>query len=346
LELRFSLPCAWRGARSKLGRMRLHFLILLAVSLNCGAAEPRGGGQPTVYQGMADASAAVTVGTNFFIVADDEDNHLRLYHRHRPGAPIKSFDLTEFLEVKGRFLEADIEGGARIGNRAFWIGSHGRNRVGKERFNRCRLFATDIAGEGESVTLTPVGRPYTNLLEDLTKDPRLSQFRLSRAARRAPKEAGALNIEGLAATPGGGLLIGFRNPIPNAQALLVPLLNPNEVVFGATPRLGAPIQIDLGGLGVRDLIHFEGSYLILAGPFHERGPFRLYRWEEGSLRPEIIPSSDFGDAHPEAVLVYPDTGLREIQILSDDGTQLVNGSPAKQTSDRQKRSFRSFWVVP
>jgi hypothetical protein len=33
---------------------------------------------------------------------------------------------------------------------------------------------------------------------------------------------GGLNIEGLAATPDGQLLIGFRNPLSEGKALLLP----------------------------------------------------------------------------------------------------------------------------
>jgi hypothetical protein len=298
---------------------------------------------PMRYHGMADASGAVAVGTNLFVAADDEDNTLRLYRSDQAGPPLKQFDCNAFLEVHGKSLEADLEAGARLGDRAFWIGSHGRNRNGKGRSNRCRLFATDIKVENGEVTLTPVGKSYKSLLDDLIGDPRFERLHLAAAARLAPKEANALNIEGLSATAEGQLLLGFRNPIPEGKALLIPLLNPNEVVEGQAARLGSAMQLDLGGLGIRDIAFYQGTYLIIAGPYHGGGPFKIYRWAGGHSEPERLHGLDFGDAHPEALIIYPQNGLRDIQILSDDGKLDTDGDPNRELPMPQ-RTFRSFWV--
>jgi hypothetical protein len=50
---------------------------------------------------------------------------------------------------------------------------------------------------------------------------------LAQAAGQSPEAACGLNIEGLAATAGAALLIGFRNPLDQGRALLLPLLNPS-----------------------------------------------------------------------------------------------------------------------
>jgi hypothetical protein len=278
-------------------------------------------------------------------VADDEDNILRLYRSDMGGPPIKEFDCNAFLEVRGKSLEADLEAGARIGDRAFWIGSHGRNKNGKERPNRCRLFATDISMVGGEVTLTPVGKPYKGLLDDLIRDARFEQLHFPAAARLMPKEAGALNIEGLSATPEGHLLIGFRNPIPEGNALLIPLLNPNEVIEGKTALFDPAIQLDLGGLGIRDIAYYDGTYIISAGPYHGGGPFHFYRWLGTGTQPERILVEDLGDYHPEAIIIYPDKGLREMQILSDDGKREVDDISNRDLPIGQ-RTFRSFWIAP
>ena len=181
------------------------------------------------------------------------------------GASIKEFDCSAFLRLEGKSPEADLEGAARLGDRAFWIGSHGRNKDGKERLNRRCLFATDIRAMDGEVALVPVGKPYRRLLDDLINDSRFAQFHLAEAARHAPKEAGALNTEGLSATADGHLLIGFRNPIPGGHALLIPLLNPNEVIEGKPARFDPAVQLDLGGLGIRDIAYHEGIYIIIGG---------------------------------------------------------------------------------
>src|SRR5690349_19102937 len=271
-------------------------VFLLFSSIACGcAAEKLTVVRPMEYSGMRDASAAVAVSSNLFIVADDEKNTLRLYSTDHAGPPLKEFDFNAFLEVTSKSPEADLEGAALLGNRAFWIGSHGRNKDGKIRPNRCRLFATDVAINNGEVTLTPFGKPYKGLLDDLVRDSRFAEFHLAEASMKAPKEPDALNIEGLSATPEGHLLIGFRNPAPHGKALLIPLLNPDEVVEGKPPRFDPAVQFDLDGLGIRDMAYFDGAYFIIAGPWQSGGKFLFYRWAGGSATPEKFTVKHLGD---------------------------------------------------
>ena len=65
---------------------------------------------PMAYSGMCDASAAVAISSNLFVVASDEDNILRLYPSDRASGPLKEFDFNAFLELHGRSSEADLEG--------------------------------------------------------------------------------------------------------------------------------------------------------------------------------------------------------------------------------------------
>lgn len=300
--------------------------------------------QPASYSGMCDASAAVAVGTNRFLVANDEDNVLRLYRRDAPGAPVKSFDLDSFLEITGKSREADLEAAAPMGDRVYWIGSHGRNKDGKNRPNRCRLFATTLKVAGDEVSVSPVGKPCKTLLEDLTACPQLAEFHLAAAATLPPKSAGALNIEGLAATPEGHLLIGFRNPIPQGKALLIPLLNPDEVIAGRPARFGAALRLDLGGRGIRDIVRQGAGYLIIAGPIDGGSDFQFYRWAGGSALPEPVRVKHFQEYNPEAIVIYPPSAGNEIQILSDDGAVPVEGVPGKSLTDPNRQNFRSFWL--
>lgn len=161
---------------------------------------------------------------------------------------------------------------------------------------------------------------------------------------RTPKAADALNIEGLGATPEGHLLIGFRNPIPQGKALLIPLLNPNDVIAGQRPSFGAALRLDLGGLGIRDIALCERTYVIIGGPYDGRGNFELFKWDGTNSAPERIKVKHLNRYNPEALVIYPDAGLREFQVLSDDGTLPVNGVPGKLVQDFSKKKFRSFWL--
>ncbi len=320
--------------------MRLLWVLFFAMLLPAVGVEHRRVSGVSVYSGMSDASAGVALDADLFAVANDEDNVLRVYSNEKSGQPVARYPLDGFL---GQTDEADLEGAARIGNRIFWIGSHGRNRNGKDRPDRHCFFATDIEWTGATPKLKTVGLPYRGLLADMLQDERLAPFHLAEAARLAPKSAEALNIEGLAATPTGQLLIAFRNPVPDGLALLVPLLNPNEVITGAHARFGDPIRVDLEGKGIRDIAAVKGGYLIISGPFDSGGKFHAFRWAGPGKKPKHLKSKQLNEFHPEAVIVYPE--LDDIQILSDDGKKPVDGTPGKQVIDPLLRKFRSFWLV-
>ena len=298
-----------------------------------------------VFRGMCDASAAVPVGKDRLLVANDEDNVLRLYRSDHGEEPLATFDLADFIKPDRDKPESDLEAAARLGDLVFWTTSHGRNKSDKLRESRHRLFATRIVDDGDRVEVRGVGSPYTGLLDDLLDDSRLKKYKLSEASLLAPKKKNALNIEGLAATPDGKLLIGFRNPIPDDRALIVPLENPRQMIEGERAKFGAPIELDLGGKGIRDMVYdpFRKVYWIVAGSFKSGGKFALYRWSgEPAAEPQRAKTLDFDDLSPEAVLVYPGEPGR-IQFLSDDGSRTVGEQECK-LSDISKRSFRTAWL--
>ena len=75
----------------------------------------------TTYTDTCDASAAVALDADRFVVASDEDNVLRIYSLSRPGPPVSAISLSAFLQRTKKSPEADLEGAARVGNRVFWI---------------------------------------------------------------------------------------------------------------------------------------------------------------------------------------------------------------------------------
>jgi hypothetical protein len=210
-----------------------------------------------------------------FVGATDEDNKLRLYDV-KGGPSLKALDVGVAAAVKSalgleKIDECDLEGAAKIGDLIFWIGSHGRNKDAQEKKERQVLFATKLRGVGKDAKLEIAGEVYTQLIDDLLQDSALAPFDLAKAATLAPKDEGALNIESLAADA-GKLWIGFRNPQSKAKdALLVPLLNPTEIINkSARAKLGDPLLFKLGGLGVRDMVAWNDGFLIIAGDFVDR----------------------------------------------------------------------------
>lgn len=291
-----------------------------------------------IFSHMCDASAGIALNADLFVAADDESNKLRTFSRSRPGNPLHELDLTIPLQIGRGNPETDVEGAAQVGDIVYWITSHGRNKDGKFRPSRQRFFATRLVG-GDQPRLEFTGRLYAGLLRDLATDPQLKVFGLDRASRLAPKDKGALNIEGLCARPDGSLLIAFRNPVPNKQALLVPLLNPGELISGRGSRakFGAPIQLDFEKNGVRDLMQQGGTYYIIAGAHNGRDDFALYSWD-GSESPKLLHDWK-GAFNPEAIFAVPGESNKFV-ILSDDGTRKTGGTPCKLLPEPQRR-FRA-----
>ena len=290
---------------------------------------------------MCDASAAVALDTLHFVVASDESNTLLIFKRGQPDA-VGTLPLAEFLGTGNK--ESDLEGAAPVGQRIYWIGSHGRSKSAKERPDRRRFFATDIVSGSSSPTVNPVGAPYRHLLEDLQSAPTLKPFMLAEAARLAPDVRGGLNIEGLAAFPDGRLLIGFRSPIPDGKALLVPLANPGELLIGKPARFGVPTLLNLGGRGIRSIEYVGASFLIVAGPSTDGGTFALYHWSgKPGDAPTLATGVDLADLIPEAMFEIPHTG--SVQVISDDGGVETNGVTCKNRPADQQ-TFRSILIKP
>jgi hypothetical protein len=268
------------------------------------------------YPEMCDPSAAVALGDALFIVASDEDNVLRVYAREAVGAPIE-FDLNSFLGSDGDHTKTAIQPPSTVRNNG-----------------NCR---------GDEVTVSPVGMPYTKLIDDLAQAPALRKYDLESASRIAPESKGGLNIEGLAATPQGTLLIGFRNPIPGGNALIVPLHNPQQIIEGERAELGPPIELSLNGLGVRSIEYSESRnrYLVVAGPYNDDENVALYDWSgNASDAAEQIPEGTFGGLNPEAMFIYPGD-LTAVQFLSDDSGRKLNGINYKEMAPAKQR-FRSL----
>ncbi len=283
------------------------------------------------HTGMGSASAAVAVDATHFFAASDEDNRLRLYQVD--GAdPVLEFDASVWLQLAHRHGEVDIEGAATVGSITYWLGSHSRGKDGRAHPDRQRLFGTQIVTNGTRLQIRVVGRPYRRLLEDLVAAPELRRFHLEEAATHTPDDGG-VNLEGLAAGPDDELLLGFRSPVPEGQALLVPIKNPRQILDGKPARLGQPLLLDLGNLGIRDLAWSGREWYGIAGRPGGGGSARLYHWKPNETSASRIEHTGFRQANPEALAVFGSAESPRLLVLSDDGKH-------------SHTQFRSFWVTP
>jgi len=329
------------------------------------------------FKCTSDASAAVAVDGDTFVVADDENNILKFYKTTGNTEPVYSFNLNRFLGIDPKHPEADIEGAARIGDRIYWITSHGRNKDGKPRVSRYQFFATDIEKQGSDTTLKSVGSSCFDLVHKMVKDKKLESLNLDRAtsfydlkltkAHRkllAPKKQG-LNIEGLCSSADGkSLYIGFRNPQHQRKAIVIQLLNPAEVIEKmANPKFGEPILWDLKSRGIRSFEYSQchKAYFIIAGPAASKPSFSLYKWSgQRSSQPKLLKQTFPASFTPEALVVFD--SKPEMLVLSDDGTIEVEVESASQCMEGQyiapgkclnkhliipqKQTFKAMWINP
>ncbi|EFA68633.1 ExeM/NucH family extracellular endonuclease [Cylindrospermopsis raciborskii] len=326
------------------------------------------------HTGTSDASTAIAIDDQYMLVGDDEDQRIRLYHRTKSGAPITSFD---FGSVTGLTSEVDLEGSVKIGNRIYWIGSHGNNSSNQDAPNRERLFATTIAGTGVNTTLTFAG--YYQFLEDdliawdNSNGHGLGVGFLGLAASAAPgvsvSVVNGFNIEGLTASPdGNSLYVAFRTPLEptgdRTKALIVPvtnlgtILNTNGGTTGSA-TFGAPIQLDLGGRGIRSIErNSTGQYVIIAGAVGAStntapNDFRIYTWTGNPADKPLLRATDLtaldSNGSFEGIVTIPEnlTGDSKIQLLVDNGDTFWygNSTASKNLNQDNWQKFRTEEVT-
>lgn len=281
--------------------------LIAGIVLAAGPAAAR----EVTRNGLCEASAAAILPDGRLVVASDEMDHLAVYDstglEPRWSEDVGSVD--------------DIEGAARIGDTVFWVTSHGYKKDPDKRKQRRKLFATRIGADGLP---DEVGKKYRDLARSLGDA--LDDSGIGVHGDRFERD---LEIEGLASTPDGALLIGIRAPLTTAKAkkkrraivVLLPrpfaLLNLPQPDAGPTETKVFPLDLD--GLGIRAITRDPGgTYVIVAGRSNGgRKTFALYTWRIGET-PSKVTRIDHSAFQPEAVVVRR-TGRAEVLSDNEDG---------------------------
>lgn len=335
------------------------------------------------HSGKSDASTAISVDADLMLVADDEDQFIRLYNRSNSGLPINAFDFTSVLGLTDPNTitprEVDIEASTKIGNDIYWLGSESNASSGNNRPNRNRVFKTSIAGTGATTTLSYVSR-YDFLKDDILawdannvhgKGANYYGLVTSATPGLIPESAAldGFNIEGVEMAPDNTTAyIAFRAPqvIPSnrKKALIIPvsnfttILTPTGGTLGSA-TFGTPIEINLGGRGIREIRkNAANEYLIIAGPADGSTgvapkDFKFFTWsgnpvDEPVKRSYNLSSLDV-DGSFESIVEMPASlsNSSSLQILVDNGDAIYygDGTIAKELAQSNHKKFRSELVL-
>ena len=299
------------------------------------------------HTGTSDGSTAITTGTDYMWVADDENQIIRLYSTTNSGSPLKEINFNNDL---GSSSEIDLEGSYRNGNNIYWMGSHTET-------SRSVIFGTVETENGIQSTLAYTGK-YTNLRNDLISWDNNNGH--GKGAKHYGLET-TLEIEGFSIDPNniGGALLALRAPLVEGKALLIPITNLETIITeGGSANFGSPIELDLESHSFRSIDCNEFGCVIIGGPVSNVTDFRLFTWngnpeEKAELRAVDLMSRQLLGSYEgiAGIPSEPFTGTNgdnlEIQLLVDMGTfNFYNdGSEAKALPHAEWKKFKSDVVT-
>jgi len=317
------------------------------------------------YTHLSSASTAIGLGADCILVGDDEQNEICMYARQQSGMPVACFDFTSSLKLpEPNEPEVDIEASCwsrSHANRIYWIGSMSNSKSGDQKPNRDRIFATDLTGIGFQTQLSFIG--YTSLRSQVVKWGDSFGYNLTASTKTGtiPKQIDGFSLEGLEFGPDNSTLyLGFRTPfVPTTKrtkALICPVLN-FEAWFNngkpsGNPSFGNPIELDLGGRGIRSICKNDSNvYVIVAGAFDGTDNFALFKWTGKATDKPIQSLANMTGLSPEGIVdvgssmdFKPQTA---IHLVSDNGTNdwYDDGKESKDLTTPEFQKFMATWVT-
>ena len=322
------------------------------------------------HTSFGDASGAVALDDNYMIVCNDENNLLYVYHRDQSGLPVKSFDFNQANILgltdgtAGAFKEVDVEAGTSspsVAGKSYWLGSMSNSSSFNNKPNRNRIFAINTTGTGAATTFSN-GGSYSNLRQQLITwgDANGYNFTASAADGKDPKVIDGFNLEGMVFGPDNTTIyLGFRAPlVPTAnrtKAVIAPIQNFETWFNNGSPAgnavIGAPIELNLGGRGIRDIIRCtNGVYVIIAGSYGGASVPAVYTWTGIATDSPILTDFAVNGLNVEGVLQVNEGGVMnptKLQVLSDDGDQVYynDGIAAKDLTQDNYKKFNSDIIL-
>ncbi len=280
-----------------------------------------------------DLSGLAFVSDRFGLLGADEARQVQVVELSRQAQTLR---VVETISLLRSGSEIDIEAVAAEADCYYIVGSHGVAKgTGVHQDNRYRIFRLQVdPGTGRPRTLPgagargPAGLEMASLAEVLRADPVLGPHFGKPLQRRG------VNIEGLAARQ-GRLYIGFRGPNLGGEALVMEIRA--DDVFRGKPRPAYQLhRLRLGeGLGIRELVATEWSFLLIAGnagsepseeyaqseDYDKDRDFFLFRWDGKDPAVQRIGTLPKTGGQAEAMAVLEETKDDLTVLILCDGPQ-------------------------
>ncbi|MEP6674922.1 MAG: T9SS type A sorting domain-containing protein [Ferruginibacter sp.] len=317
------------------------------------------------HTGFGDASGAIAIDDNYMIVCNDENNLLYVYHRDQSGLPVKSFDFNQgnilgLTDGAPDYKEVDVEAGTSspiTSGKTYWLGSMSNSSSFNNKPNRNRIFAITSTGTGAATSFANAGS-YNNLRQQLISwgDVHGYNFTASAADGHDAKVIDGFNLEGMVFGPDNSTLyLGFRAPlVPLAnrtKAVIAPIQNFETWFNNGSPAgnavIGSPIEIDLGGRGIRDIIRWSnGIYIIIAGSYDGTSNPAIYSWTGNPADAPLLTDFNVTGLNVEGALQVNTGGIltpTKLQVINDDGDKIYynDGIAAKDLTQDNYKKFSS-----
>ncbi|MEA2091742.1 MAG: DUF3616 domain-containing protein, partial [Campylobacterota bacterium] len=121
------------------------------------------------------------------------------------------------------------------------------------------------------------------------------------------------------------LLIGFKSPVVEGNAVVIGIENPKEVMKGLEkPRFSKPIRLNMNGLGIRGITYDskkEGYWIIAGGSNDRNFNFQLWFWDRKKSTLSFVknhPHIGYGEgitiinqnSEKSALLIVEDNGIK------------------------------------
>jgi hypothetical protein len=301
--------------------------------------EPGKTGNPGKSEDVSGMACAMTGFPQVCIVVDDETQGAQVVILKNGGLVAGDFIRLISTAFEDDLLELDAEGVTYADGVYYVIGSHGRPRHEdgrKEARNVARAEATrhvfriafspdGVDRETGRIKVAPDIRDSTRLGEIIKAQPDL-KGRFDEAL-----EDNGLTVEGLAAHD-GKLYVGMRGPVlPGGNAVILEV--PIAAVFDGLPGEGVLYKLNLGKdtsgnlRGIRDLVPYMGSFLVLAGPVTDppdgygirKGDYTVMSWNRTGITGRFD-LEGYGDkVKPEAILPLEETVGKFRALILFDG---------------------------